>query len=85
MGDSGLCLASGGKSNMAGFMGFMVISWDFLWDLWWFFMGSNGILWDLPSGDTWLENPRTEWRLIARKITELNSMFSSNSSLITGG
>ena len=46
-GDSGLCLPSGGKSNMAGFMGFMVIvhgifygiRGGFSWDL----MGFYGI------------------------------------------
>ena len=32
-----------------------------------------------------LENPRTEWRFLARKITELNGPFSSTPCLITRG
>ena len=34
---------------------------------------------------TWLENPRTEWRSIARKITYFYGPFSSQPCLITGG
>ena len=39
----------------------------------------------LVSSATWLENPRTEWRFLARKITELNCLFSCKPCLITGG
>ena len=41
---------------------------------------------ELPSGrQTWLamENPRTEWRFLARKIVDFNGQFSSTPCLMT--
>ena len=46
----------------------------------------RAILHLVPSGNqTWLENPRTEWRFLANKITYFNGPFSSQPCLITGG
>ena len=38
----------------------------------------HGILWEILSGfitQGWLKYPRTEWRFLARKITDKRSIF----------
>ena len=47
-----------------------------------FFVFEPGSLW---CRQTWLENPRTEWRFLARKITYFYGPFSRKPCLITGG
>ena len=47
--------------------------------------GAPPCMYPLVIKHGWLENPRTEWRFIRRKITDFYIPFSSQPSLNTGG
>ena len=55
------------------------------WEISWYTVGYHGIYrwYPLVSSASWLENPGTEWRFLARKITGFYVPFSSQLCLMT--